>query len=183
MLGQSVQEAIVCQTRHRTCRARRFAASCAGPGRHFLIWALCCDNCSSSFLIFSSSLQQNLSRSPCIPFRHHFRAQTYATSNWLWHQSAICKPVSAATYTLPLESSLPVASSRVGGLGLSFLAPNILFMPRSACATSRTQYQATLLSKKVQVSTTVQSKLLRTGQRQAIQMWCCSLDPLMIARR
>lgn len=44
--------------------------------------------------------------------------------------AAICKAQTAQAYTPPLESNLPVASSSVGGLGFSFLVPNILFIPQ-----------------------------------------------------
>lgn len=40
----------------RTFSALRFAASCAGPGRHRWMASLCLMSCSSSFLILSSSL-------------------------------------------------------------------------------------------------------------------------------
>ena len=42
--------------------------------------------------------------------------------------AVVHEELQAQAYTPPLESNLPVASSNVGGLGFSFLVPNILFI-------------------------------------------------------
>ena len=94
-------------TRH-TAKARRLAASCAGP-LDFLMVSLCLASCWSSLAIFSSSL----------PFAG-VRKGLVSAETLLPTQNS---------YVSPLTFSLPVASSSVGGDACSFFVPKIRFIP------------------------------------------------------
>lgn len=59
------------EQQRRTTSARRLAASCAGPGRVFLMLSRCLASCSSSFRIFSSSLQAARRRFRPLPDRRN----------------------------------------------------------------------------------------------------------------
>ena len=100
------------RTRRRTTSARRLAASCAGPGRVFLMMSLCLASCSSSLRIFSSRLQQ--ARGACVSA---YRGAL-----------GLDRRVDSVPHLSPRVLSLSTASSIVGAGVVGFLPPNSRFM-------------------------------------------------------
>ena len=107
--------------RRRTTSARRLAASCAGPGRVFLMMSLCLASCSSNLRIFSSRLQQ--------------AREGVCVGEGARDAQALDRRVDSLTHLSPRVLSLSTASSIVGAGIVGFLPPNSRFMaPEFYCA-------------------------------------------------